>query len=100
MSGTHLTPDEDAKVASLYASGLSESQVSERIGRSRNAVQRSMKRQGIKARTANEGQCARIVHDKGYVNPPELRRTKPKQEAAPKWAINLPRVCSVFHLAS
>jgi IS30 family transposase len=58
MSGTWLTPSEDKRVKTLYSQGWSQQQIAEDIGRTRNAVARSLKRQGVESRSLHEGHKA------------------------------------------
>jgi IS30 family transposase len=51
-----MSQAEDDQIAELYAFGYSQPEVARRVGRSRNAVRRSLKRQGIEPRQPKAAQ--------------------------------------------
>jgi IS30 family transposase len=51
-----MSQAEDEQIAELYSFGYSQPEVARRVGRSRTAVRRALKRQGIEARSPKQAQ--------------------------------------------
>jgi hypothetical protein len=51
-----MSQAEDEQIAELYSFGYSQPEVARRVGRSRMAVRRALKRQGIESRTPKQAQ--------------------------------------------